>query len=200
MKRRLITAVLAVAAVVWAGTVAAAYRAIQKFESTPGRAANARATWPSDSKLVRNDGAPTLVMTVHPHCSCSRASIEELQAVIEKSPRTLRTYVVVFRPRQMKSGWEETEVVKEARKLRGARVVMDDDGREAKRFGAFTSGQTYVYDTAGNLRFEGGITLLRGHAGLNSGRADIIRIVNANAGHSTHPVFGCSIVNRGERP
>jgi hypothetical protein len=34
---------------------------------------------------------------------------------------------------------------------------------------------------------------------LNSGRADVIHIVNADTGSGTHPVFGCSIVSRGEK-
>lgn len=192
--RRLITATLFVAGAIWAGTVGAAYRAIRRFETTPGRAATAPATWPSASRLARNDGAPTLVMLVHPHCSCSRASMSELQAVIEKAPRTLRTYVVVFRPRDARAGWERTDVYDAATRLRGAHVVIDEDGREAKRFGTFTSGQTFVYDGGGHLRFEGGITSLRGHAGINRGRVDVIRLVNSETGSGTHPVFGCSIV------
>jgi hypothetical protein len=201
MKKRslLLTIAFALAAVLWVGTVAAAYRAIRRFESTPGRAAEAPKSWPASSKLARNDGAPTLIMFLHPHCSCSRASMEELRAIIEKSPRTLRTYVVVFRPHQAERGWERTDVYDAAAKLRGARLVIDEDGREAKIFDTFTSGQTFLYDGAGRLRFEGGITLLRGHAGLNSGRANVIHIVNADTGSGTHPVFGCSIVSRGEK-
>ena len=41
-RKRLITSlVLVVAAFLWAGTVAAAYRAIRLFETTPGEAATA---------------------------------------------------------------------------------------------------------------------------------------------------------------
>lgn len=192
--RRLMTATLFAAAAIWAGTVGAAYRAIRQFETTPGRAATAPATWPAESRLARNDGAPTLVMLVHPRCSCSRASMLELQAVIEKAPRTLRTYVVMYRPRDAKSGWERTDVYDAATRLRGVRVVIDEDGGEARRFGTFTSGQTFVYDAGGHLRFEGGITSLRGHAGINRGRVDVIRLVNSDIGSGSHPVFGCSIV------
>ena len=45
-----------------------------------------------------------------------------------------------------------------------------------------------------------GITLLRGHAGLNSGRADVIRIANGGSGPGTHPVFGCAIATHKEAP
>jgi hypothetical protein len=201
MRTRSITVALsiAVASVVWVGTVAATYRAIGRFENTPGRAAEGPKNWPAGSSLARNDGAPTLVMLMHPQCSCTRASLNELQAVIEKSPRTMRTYVVVYRPHGAKPGWERTDTFAAATRLRGTRVIVDEDGQEAKRFGAFTSGQTFLYDGEGRLRFEGGITLLRGHVGMNSGRADVIRIANGETGKGTHPVFGCSIVSEGEK-
>jgi hypothetical protein len=201
MKTRsvVVAASIFIASLIWVGTVTAAFRAIRQFESTPGRAAEGPKNWPADSSLVRVPGAPTLVMLMHPQCSCTRASLNELQAVIEKSPRSMRTYVVVYRPRGAKPGWEQTDIFFAAQRLRGTRVVVDADGQEAKRFGSFTSGQTFLYDAGGHLRFEGGITLLRGHAGLNSGRADIIHIANGEAGKGTHPVFGCSIVSKGEK-
>lgn len=193
MKRRWIIGALSIAALVWAATVAAAYQAIRRFESTPGHAAIAPSSWPARSAVRRAEGAWTLVMLVHPHCSCSRASVKELEAVLEKAPPSVRSYVLVYRPREFAAGWERTDVYDAATRLRRAHVLIDEDGREAALFGGFTSGQTFLYDGGGQLRFEGGITLLRGHAGLNSGRAGIIRIANTQSGTGTHPVFGCAI-------
>jgi hypothetical protein len=199
MRRRVITIAIAVAALVWAATVAAAYQAIRRFESTPGAAAAAHATWPSQSRVPRVDGAWTLVMLVHPHCSCSRASITELEAIIEKAPRSVRSYVLVYRPREFPANWERGDVYDSAMRLHRTKVLIDEDGNEAARFGGFTSGQTFLYDGAGKLRFEGGITLLRGHAGLNSGRADVIHIARTGTGKGSHPVFGCAISTKPAR-
>ena len=200
MRRRwIITAALAAATVIWAATVAAAYQAIRRFESTPGHAAIAPVLWPAQSRVTRADGQWTLVMLVHPHCSCSRASVKELEAVLEKAPRSVQPYVLVFRPREFPAGWERTDVYTSATRLRRTRVLIDEDGREARLFGGFTSGQTFLYDGDGKLRFEGGITSLRGHAGLNSGRTGIIRIANAQSGTGTHPVFGCAISRKPAR-
>ena len=198
MNKRLVTAVLIVAASVWGTTVVMAVEAIRKFESTPGQAALARASWPAGSGIVRTPDAWTLVMLVHPQCACSRASMKELAQIIEKSPRSLQTYVLVYRPHDFAPGWERTEVYRAAASLPRARVVIDEDGREAKRFGAFTSGQTFLYDAGGRLRFSGGITSLRGHGGANRGTADVIRLARAPAGKATHPVFGCAIVSKTE--
>lgn len=192
-RRSIVVGSLALAAVIWASTVAAAFRAIRRFESTPGVAAIAPPSWPAQSKIPRAEDAWTLVMLVHPHCSCSRASISELQAVLEKAPHSVQPYVLVYRPHEFPAGWERTDVYDSATRLSRAHVLIDRDGREAALFGGFTSGQTFLYDGEGRLRFEGGITLLRGHAGLNSGRADIIHIANTQTGKGKHPVFGCAI-------
>jgi hypothetical protein len=198
-RRTIITAVLIVSALIWAGTVTAAFQAIREFESTPGTAANAHASWPRRSAVARANGEWTLVMLVHPHCSCSRASIKELEAILEKAPRSVRANVLVYRPSDFPSGWERTDVFAAATRLHRARVMVDVDGREARLFGGFTSGQTFLYDGAGHLRFEGGITSLRGHAGLNSGRAGVLRIANTQTGSGNHPVFGCAISTKPAR-
>ena len=198
MKRTAIRALLLLAGLLWAATVGAMYRAIRRFETTPGRAALALRTWPASSGLSRPAGAWTLLTLIHPHCSCSRATVEELQAILEKAPPSVRSYVLVYRPSDFRPGWENTEVVQAARRLPRTQVVVDVDAREAKLFGGFTSGQTFLYDGDGNLRFSGGVTALRGHAGLNRGVASVIRIARSGAGNATHPVFGCAIVSREE--
>jgi len=194
MKRAALVAVFAVAGAVWVVTVAAAVRSIRAFESTPGRAAAAPERWPASAMIARDPGTWTLVMLVHPHCSCSRASVSELAAIVEAGPRNLRTYVLAYRPHEYGADWSRTDVWTAAERLPRVRVMTDVDGKEAKRFGGFTSGQTFLFDPQGRRRFSGGITLLRGHAGLNSGRAEVIRIANGGSGPGTHPVFGCAIV------
>lgn len=199
MSRSILSAALVLAAMVWAGTVAAAYRAIRQFETTPGFAANAPASWPARSVVPRSEGEWSLVMLVHPHCSCSRASVQELAAILDETPSSVRPTVLVFRPGDAQAGWEQTEVYRSASRLPHARVLIDTDGREAERFGGFTSGQTLLYDDRGSLRFAGGVTSLRGHAGANRGRRDVIDIASSRSGQGSHPVFGCAISTPKER-
>jgi RNA polymerase sigma factor (TIGR02999 family) len=139
MKRRgILTVSIAAAALVWAATVAAAYQAIRRFESTPGAAAIAPVSWPAASAIERHRGEWTLVMLVHPHCSCSRASVKELGEIVEKSRRDLQTTVLVYRPHEMEEGWERTSVYDGATRIRRARVLIDHarEHRAAKRPGA----------------------------------------------------------------
>jgi hypothetical protein len=197
-RRTLITGVLILATGIWAATVGAMYQSIRRFETTPGREATALASWPSKSRILPAHDRWTLVMLMHPHCGCTRASIEELERIIEMSGQSLQTYVLVYRPADFQPGWEKTDVVDAATKLQRTRIVVDVDGREARLFGGFTSGQTYLYDAQGKLRFSGGITSLRGHAGINRGSMDVVDIVHAKATQSAHPVFGCAILTTTE--
>ena len=192
-RRIAVAAALILAALLWTTTIGAMVHAIRRFESTPGRAAEARDSWPAASRIPRAPGEWRLVMLIHPHCSCSRASITELERIIEHSPPSLRTYIVVYRPSDFAKGWEKTDVFTSASRLPRTRIVLDQDGHEARLFRGFTSGQTYLYDGDGKLRFSGGITLLRGHAGFNSGSAEVIEIAKSKSGSGTHPVFGCAI-------
>jgi hypothetical protein len=192
-RNRILTTVFILAAMVWVATVAAAYEAIRRFETTPGLPASAPRAWPAATTVPRMPGKWSLVMLVHPHCSCSRASVKELGEIVEKSRRDVQTTVLVYRPHEMAEGWERTSVYDGATRIRRAKVLIDPDGAEARVFGGFTSGQTFLYDDKGRLRFAGGVTSLRGHAGLNRGRADVIRIANDRNGEGSHPVFGCAI-------
>ncbi|HYK05518.1 MAG TPA: RedB protein [Thermoanaerobaculia bacterium] len=194
----LIRATIVVAALVWTATIGAAFSAIRRFETTPGAAAKTGPSWPDASTVPRQRGEWSLVMLVHPHCSCSRASVQELEAILEKSP-SVQPYVLVYRPADFQAGWERGAVLDAASRLRRAKVIIDENGREAKRFGGFTSGQTLLYDRQGRLRFAGGITSLRGHSGINSGRVDVIRIASSGIGTGEHPVFGCAIDKKGTK-
>ena len=82
--------------------------------------------------------------------------------IVEKAPRDVQTTVLVYRPHEMAAGWERTGVYDAATRIRRARVLIDTDGAEARAFGGFTSGQTFLFDDQGTLRFTGGVTSLRG--------------------------------------
>jgi len=76
-------------------------------------------------------------------------------------------------------------------------VLTDEDGIEARSFGAVTSGQALLYSAQGRLLFSGGITESRGHSGDNAGRSAIESLVmNGSEGLRTPastPVYGCPL-------
>jgi len=90
--------------------------------------------------------------------------------------------------------WDQTDLLKRATALPNVTVLRDDEGREAKRFGVETSGQTLLYDANGRLVFSGGITGSRGHAGENAGELALIALLNdGHADRGNANVFGCPL-------
>lgn len=79
-------------------------------------------------------------------------------------------------------------------------MLSDIDGVEARRFGAETSGHTFLFDSGGQLLFNGGITAFRGHSGDNEGENAVISLINNRSGARAQTlVFGCPLNNRGEQ-
>jgi hypothetical protein len=73
-------------------------------------------------------------------------------------------------------------------------VVSDLDGRETELFHAAVSGETLVYDASGNLKFHGGITGARGHAGDNAGCSAVEYYANTGTiPLAKTSVFGCPL-------
>lgn len=177
-------ALLAGIALVWSGLAGLGFHAMFAYATTAGDMSDSPTHWPAGTRLPRGDGF-TIAMFVHPDCPCSRASLGELSAIAASAAVTLD--IVVAGPDVEGDTWDD------AGRIAGA-VRIVDDGREAARFGAVTSGYTVVYDRDGLRRFAGGITGSRGHVGDNVGRDAVRRIV---AGLDTplrsHPVFGCAL-------
>jgi len=164
------------------------------WATRPGAASLGPRTWPSDSQLQRADGSHTLVVFAHPHCPCTAASLRELALIVAKCGDRLEARVVFSAPPGAPEAWETSDLWQHAAAMPGVSVVSDREGREARRFGAQTSGAVYLYDTRGALRFAGGITGSRGHEGDNTGRSSVIGLVLEGAsGAAATPVFGCAL-------
>jgi hypothetical protein len=186
--------------VLWFAAVVVGLWALAQYEREPGVAADAHVHWPRDSRLALDPSRPTLVMLAHPRCTCTRASIAELGEVIARAQERPRTYVVFIKPGSAPDDWEQSDLWRAAAGIPDVTVVRDDKGMEAQRFGAETSGQTFLYAADGHLLFTGGTTGARGHEGDNAGRATIISLLNrerTDPGRSF--VFGCSLFAAGDR-
>ena len=178
----------------WALMSGAGIRLLWNYENTPGSVAAAPSTFPSDSGVRLATDLPTLVMLVHPHCPCTRASIGELARLMTQAQGRVTAYVLFLKPAGFANDWERTDLWQSAASIPGVNVVVDNEGAEARRFHAVTSGQTALYDVAGHLLFSGGITASRGHSGDNAGRSAIVSLLNAGDAERTETsVFGCPL-------
>jgi hypothetical protein len=163
------------------------------YESTPGDVGAVPRSWPG-SRIQRAPGRATLVMLAHPHCPCTRASMDELAQIMASAQGRVVAYVLFLKPKQAGGDWEKTDLWQSAAAIPGVTVLSDLDGGEARRFGVKTSGHTLLFDSDGRLRFSGGITESRGHSGDNAGRSAIVSLLNNHrADRAQTSVFGCSL-------
>src|SRR5712671_3245011 len=192
------TSWLCLATAVWFAAAAAGLSALWRYDNDAGAGANAPVLWPDASILVHTAGQPTLMMLAHPQCSCTPASLAELAEVLARARTRPRTYVVFLKPQGFTNDWVQSELWKTAAAIPGVTLVRDNDGREARRFGGATSGQALLYDGAGALRFSGGITGSRSHAGDNAGRRSLVALLSGGEpDRAETSVFGCPLFASG---
>jgi hypothetical protein len=201
-ERQMRPIVLALLLALWVAAVGAGMAVLWHYAAVPGNAAAAPRQWPGQSALTRRPGWPTLVVLVHPKCPCTRATLEALSGVLTRCRDGVTAHVLCYRPREAPEGWERTDLWQRAEAIPGVTIHRDDDGIEAARFGAETSGQVLLYDPEGRLLFRGGITLARGHRGDNLGSRQLIELASGRPARAPrpdvaeHPVFGCPLFGR----
>ena len=183
----------------WGIAVLAGFAWLQLYAATPQTQGRAPLNWPASS-VPRSGNGSTLLVFIHPYCPCSRATLEELAAIMSRCHGRLEALVLFVIPASERAAWERHEYWRAASAIPGVRAMLDRDGVEASKFGARTSGQTILFDQAGARRFAGGITASRGHAGDNEGQNAVVAWVNAGrAETSATPTFGCTLPPPPER-
>ena len=166
--------------------------ALMRYENTPGAVARTPDQWPVSTAIPRRPGETTLVLFAHPLCPCSRASMEELAQIVAQCRGRVTPHVLFLKPAG--TDWTSTFLTQAAAEIPDVHVLLDEGGREARRFAAQTSGQVVLYDAQGKLIFSGGITASRGHSGDNAGQSAIVSLLNAGTAKRDRTlVFGCSL-------
>lgn len=182
---------LIVAAAAWLGILAGGPGWFLRYQSVPQRLGAAPAAWPAAGVLRPAPGRSTLPLFLHPRCPCGRASLEEFSQLQARYGGKADLYVLLVRP----PGAPEDRVPADLRPGTsvppGVQVLIDEEGREAGRFGAETSGLVLLYNPEGRLSFQGGITAGRGHQGENRGlRAVADRPAGLEEAFASNDVFG----------
>ena len=185
---------LCLAIVAWLLFIFLGMRVLWDYDYSAGNTATAPSELPPIHGISGNTGRATLLMFVHPHCPCSRASVVELAVIMTRSQHRVNGYVMFLQPAHYSHEWVQTELWDSSAVIPEVKPLVDNEGRYAKMFGAKTSGQTILYNAAGHLLFEGGITESRGHMGDNLGQMQIISLLNRESITSREtPVYGCPL-------
>lgn len=173
----------------WLLVCGAGWAAMESYGSSSTLAGKPPENWPTSSQL--HPGGTTLLMFAHPHCPCTRASIGELAKLMARAQGKVRTYVLFWQPEKAGAAWSRTDLWRSAAEIPGVEARADVDGVEAHRFNIAASGQTVLY-VDGRLRFAGGITGSRGHAGDNAGEDAVLALLQTGRGaFAATPAYGC---------
>jgi len=193
-------AVLATA-MVWFGLTTCGLFALSQFAATPGAKLPRQIAWPAEVRLVPDPYRHNLVLFLHPRCSCSRATVDELAEVLATCPDRVTLHVLFYKPAGAPENWENTDTWQRINDFPRAQRYLDLDGQLAPQFDGRTSGKVMLYDPTGRLLFHGGITRARGHAGDNPGRRSIVSLLTGvDPELTSSPVFGCPLIESEENP
>ena len=166
------------------------------FSTKPGAQFTAPAHLPQDIPNILSSSfspatpaPPLLLVFVHPRCSCTSATLAELDQLLSSAPNPVRIALVTYSSPAVNRPIDPAAALHHP-----AKVVLDPGGALARRFGAATSGELILYSPSGQLLFQGGITPMRSETGDNAG-ADALRLALATGRSQTKAVsvFGCSI-------
>ena len=123
--------------------------------------------------------------------------MNELALLMGKTGDSLQTSILFTKPASLNVEWVKSDLWYRSEAIPNVIPVVDHEGREASYFGATTSGHAFLYDTDGNLIFNGGITASRGHEGENMGSETILSyVLNGTSECQSTPYFGCPLFSQ----
>jgi hypothetical protein len=172
------------------------WRQLARFSATPGEQFAAPARLPAGLSTSR---LPLLLVFIHPQCSCTQATLEQLDQLLNRSTQPTELVLAIY----SSAAIHGRPPISIAAQLRHPwRQFQDNNGALARRFGAATSGEVLLYSSARQLIFQGGITPERARTGDNPGAAALLAALNAGRPRSSAPappasVFGCPIFHSG---
>lgn len=181
------------AVAVWSLAIGAGLVSVWTYAHTPGASRPTPAFWPAATGIERSAQTWTLVLAVHPRCSCSRATYVELDQVLRDTVTPIKIIALVYRSPDEPSAELACPVGSWLAGRPLAELIDDISGAHALQFGLATSGEIALYDPHGSLAFSGGITGSRGHEGDNPGAQKLRAVLTQTVDSGTFPVFGCPL-------
>lgn len=179
--------------VLWGLLLAAGGTELFAYSVSNGAVALAPFDWPKSTAL-QHDTMGSMVVFLHPHCPCSSATMSEVERLMPKLRNRARVFLVFIRPENRPTEWLHSNLWDRAQRIKGVTVYEDFGFKEASRFGAEVSGQTYFYDGNGLLVLNGGLTPGRGHEGFSAGQQAILQWLDGKAsGIAKTQAFGCTL-------
>lgn len=183
---------------VWCSLSGIGFWSLISFAGQSGRAADFKVEWPKTSTLQHQDKLPVIVLFLHPLCGCSQSTMSEFERLMPTLFGKAQIHVVFLKPEGISEKSIKGSLWNRAKLLKGVEVHFDEFGTESQIFGAFTSGQLFLYNPDQKLVFEGGLTPSRGHEG-DARAQDFLKSyfqqkTNTQVFHTA--VYGCDLFRK----
>ena len=121
----------------------------------------------------------------------------ELKKLLTRYPDRIAAHILSIKTGEMSDSQTRADGLESLIPLPATALLGDNEGNEARLFGAKNSGFVVFYGPNGHLLFKGGITPPRGHKGDNPGASAIIALLNGrNPPSNQAPVNGCSLADQ----
>lgn len=167
---------------------------MHRYSKTPGPAGDIARLEPQGTSIVFDTVKPTLIVFLHPYCPCSSASVLALEDIISKHRTAAKFYVVFVCPTNADVEWAKSDLYTRCTRNPALTTFIDRYEVEARKYGALTSGQTFVYGPDRRLRFSGGITPSRGAVWAGRERELVESSLDDLPSEPRYaPVFGCAL-------
>lgn len=179
----------------WTGALALGFYVMLRHEFNALSPMPSAGTAPS---ALLDDRSISMTVAIHPHCPCSKASVEEISKICGLIPTPPKMTVLAFKPGGEADAWTQTPILAKLEAL-GANIVVDTDGKAARELGMNVSGQVRLHSPRGDLVYSGGVTGSRGHVGDNTGKKAVLgHLRGAHSEVRSAPAFGCSLFEIGK--
>jgi hypothetical protein len=181
----------------WLAAGSFLYTKMMAFETRAGLGSlHAALWWPLASGLKLGRDERTLLVFLHPKCTCSQATVAQIVKLKERARNGFRIILAVWQPASSDGSWDSLTPLG-VDQLSDYQVAWDRGGRLAGLFDAHTSGQIFIYEKDGRLVFAGGATSSRGGADEGPSLAALESLLQEkgnsySVGLRSMPVFGCS--------
>lgn len=185
---------LLVCGLLWLVLIGAGSKSLIDYASAAAPARAHPLTWPVESGVAPPADRPLVLMFLHPHCPCSRASVTNLERLMARAGSRMRVCVLFTQPPGAPPDWARSTLADHIRTIPGVETFVDVQAAEAERFGIETSGHVLVYGPDGVLVFSGGLTAARGHEGDSIGLDTLIAYaLTGRAPRARTEAFGCRL-------
>src|SRR5450756_1522662 len=82
----------------WLLAAGTGFALILNYQSASGRTGTAPEHWPAAAQITHDSQRDTLIMFAHPQCSCTRASMEELNRLLARHHGQVTVHVMFIQP------------------------------------------------------------------------------------------------------